>query len=214
MKNRLLILTAIALLGSSRCSAADPPISLTVLWAEGTFGKAQPTETASLLPQPGDFWPGAKVPFSFVYDSKTSDALLASWTREAASQNVADRSQHTVKWTDPATGLIVSASATAFKDFPAVEWVLRFENTGVTDTPILENIQVLDAFLNAPGKQSVVLNQINGDDASERSFVPVERELNLGQNTALAPMGGRPSNYTFSFFNLQQGARGVFVAIG
>ena len=215
MKNHFLILVLmIAVLGSSPCIAAEPPTTVTVLWAEGTFGKAQPPETASRLPQPDEFWPGAKVPFSFVFDGKASETLLASWTREAASQNVADRSQHTVKWTDPATGLIVSASATAFKDFPAVEWVLRFENTGVADTPILENVQVLDALLNVPAKHPVVLDQINGGDASERSFVPVERELNVGQNIGLAPMGGRPSNHTFPFFNLQQDTHGIFVAIG
>ena len=39
-------------------------------------------------------------------------------------------------------------------------------------------------------------------------------ELKPGQQVALAPVGGRPSNGTFPFFNVQQGARGVFVAIG
>ena len=216
MKSRtsILILTTTVVLCSSPGSGASPLTTGTMRWAEDTFDKAGASELASRLPQPGEFWPGAKLPFSFVYDGKASDTLLESWTRQAASQDAADRSEHSAHWTDPATGLKVSASATAFKDFPAVEWVLRFENTGTADTPILENVQALDMLLSAAAKQRVVLDQINGDDCSERSFAPVERELKPGQQVALAPVGGRPSNGTFPFFNVQQGERGIFVALG
>ena len=216
MKSRIpiLILTATVLLCSSPWSVAASLTTATGRWAEDAFGKARPSEPASLSPPPGEFWPGTKLPFSFVYDGKVSDTVLHSWTREAASQDSADRSEHSASWTDPATGLKVSASAIAFKDFPAVEWVLRFENTGAADTPILEKVQALDALLSASAKQTVVLDQIHGDDCSERSFAPVERELKPGQQVALAPAGGRPSNGTFPFFNLQQGARGIFVALG
>ena len=216
MKNRIAIsvLTATVLLCSSLLSAAAALTTATAHWTEDTFGNAQPSQPTSGLPQPGEFWLGAKVPFSFVYDGKASDALLGSWTRAATSQDSADRSEHSASWTDPATGLKVSASATVFKDFPAVEWVLRFENSGAADAPILEKVQALDALLSADATSSVVLDQINGDDCSERSFVPVERELKPGQQVALAPVGGRPSKGTFPFFNVQQGDRGVFIAIG
>jgi alpha-galactosidase len=216
VKNRIAIsvLTATVLLCSSLLSAAASLTTATAHWAEDAFGKARPSEPTSSLTQSGEFWFGTAVPFSFAYDGKGSDTLLGSWTREATSQDSADRSEHSASWTDPATGLKVSASETAFKDFSAVEWVLRFENSGARDTPILEKVQALDALLSADAKQSVVLDQINGDDCSERSFVPVERELKPGQSVALAPVGGRPSNGTFPFFNVQQGDRGVFVAIG
>src|ERR1035438_8682484 len=216
MKNciRILILAVTAVLGCSPCSAVAYLTTATERWAEDVFGKALSSELASVVPQPGEFWLGAQLPFSFVYDGTASEALLSSWTRQATSQDTADRSEQSASWTDPATGLKVSASATAFKDFPAVDWVLRFENAGAADTPILEKVQALDALLSADAKQSVVLDQINGDDCSERSFAPVERELKPGEQVALAPVGGRPSNGTFPFFNLQQGVRGVFVAIG
>ena len=216
MKNRspILILTATILLYSSPWTGAASLTTASLRWAEDAFGKARRSEPASLSPQPGEFWPGTRLPFSFVYDGRSSEALLDAWTRQATSQDAADRSEHSVSWTDPATGLKVSALATAFKDFPAVEWVLRFENTGAGDTPILEKVQALDALLSASAKQTVVLDQINGDDCSERSFAPVERELKPGEQIALSPVGGRPSNGTFPFFNMQQGARGVFVALG
>jgi hypothetical protein len=208
MKNRIpiLILAAIVLLCSNPWSGAASLTTATGRWAGDAFGKARPSEPASGLPQPGEFWLGTNVPFSFVYNGKGSETLLGSWTREATSRDAADRAEHSVSWTDAATGMKVSAAATAFKDFPAVEWVLRFENTGAGDTPILEKVQVLDASLSASATQTVLLDQINGDDCSERSFAPVERELKPGQQVALAPVGGRPSNGTFPFFNVQQGA--------
>src|SRR5665213_596839 len=162
----------------------------------------------------GDFWPGAEPPFSFVYDGKSSATLLPSWTREVRREDLADRVAYQIQWKDSVTGLKVIALATVFKDFPAVEWFLRFENSGAQDTPILEKVQALDVTLKTSPAHALVLDQINGDDASERSFVPTEREVAAGQRVALAPVGGRPSNGTFPMFNLQEGARGFFTAIG
>src|ERR1035438_3360947 len=214
MKNciRILILAVTAVLGCSPCSAVAYLTTATERWAEDVFGKALSSELASVVPQPGEFWLGAQLPFSFVYDGTASEALLSSWTRQATSQDTADRSEQSASWTDPVTGLMVSASGTAFKDFPAVEWVLRFENTGAADTPILEKVQALDALLSPSAQQTVVLDQINGDVCSDHSFAPVERELKPGEQVALAPAGGRPSSGTFPFFNFQQGARGGVVA--
>ena len=211
---RLPILAAATIFGCSLGSAVTPLTTATERWAEDVFGKTQPSKPASISPQPGEFWPGTQLPFSFLYDGNASEALLDSWTRQATSQDAADRSEQSASWTDPVTGLKVSASGTAFKDFPAVEWVLRFENTGAAETPILQKVQALDVLLSASAQQTVVLDQINGDVCSDRSFAPLERELKPGEKVALAPAGGRPSSGTFPFFNLQQGARGVFVAIG
>jgi hypothetical protein len=169
-----------------------------------------------LVPEPkaGELWPMDKPPFLFSYDGKLSSEFLASWQRKTQSKDEAGGSVHITTWTDPKTGLEVSATATAFKDFPAVDWVLRFTNTGAQDTPILSQVAALDMLVGTAKEQSLVLDQINGDDCSERSFVPGERELKPGQSVALAPVGGRPSNGTFPFFNLQCGTGGFFVAIG
>jgi alpha-galactosidase len=150
-----------------------------------------------------ELWPAGQPPFSFKYDQRPSADLLPSWTRKTESKDGADRTEFVSRWTDPKTGLQVIATAIAFKDFPAVDWVLRFENTGAEDSPVLSEVLALDMLLGTSKEQSLVLDQINGDDCSERSFVPVERELKPGQNAALAPVGGRPSNGTFPFFNVE-----------
>ena len=93
--------------------------------------------------------------------------------------------------------------------------MLRFENLGKADTPILENVQALDMAIDTtPAEEPVVLRQIAGSDASERDFVPSERTLAAGQQVNLAPAGGRSSNGTFPFFNLQFGSGGIIAAVG
>jgi alpha-galactosidase len=195
---------------------ADGPKHDHADWAKAQLGMKDGSVLwlDSLASQANDFWPSAKLPFSFVYDGKNSGDLLDTWTRTMDIRPDQDGARYSVQWTDPRTGLKVTASAIAFKDFPAVEWVLRFENTGTNDTPILEKVQALDASFSGNLGQDLVLDQINGDDCSERTFAPVERKLQAGENLALAPVGGRPSNGTFPFFNLDQGGAGCFVAIG
>jgi len=166
------------------------------------------------IQQPGGMWPASRPPFSFVYDGKSSETFLSSWKREIRKRDYPDHVEYQAQWEDAQTGLKTTAFATAFKDFPAVEWFLRFENAGTKDTPILEKAEALDITLDTPPAQNLVLDQINGDSASERSYVPMERELRTGQSVALAPVGGRPSSGTFPFFNLQQGSRGFITAIG
>jgi alpha-galactosidase len=156
-----------------------------------------------------------QTPFSFVYDGKPSWSLLRSWQRKVENRRLADREECEASWLDSTTGLKVTAMATGFRDFPAVDWVLRFENTGTQDTPILEKVWVMDTAGSKPSAQDVVFDQINGDDCSEKSFLPIERVLKPGDPPiTLAPVGGRPSNGTFPFFNLQCGDAGCFMAIG
>jgi hypothetical protein len=96
----------------------------------------------------------------------------------------------------------------------AEEWVLYFKNAGAKDTPILENIQALDVRLATNPGEDVVLHQIQGDSCSDRSFLTQDSSLAAGRRIGLAPQGGRSSNGTFPFFNLQCGGQGLIVAVG
>ena len=194
---------------SLQSSASVSPAE-TIRWAEAAFG-ARTIRATSSGPV---FWPTATPPFSFVYGGKESASFLAGWKCQTQTTDAPDYLACSAEWTDPQTGLKAFATAKAFKDFPAVEWVLRFENSGTQDTPILEKVQALDTIFNIAAADNLLLDQINGDDCSERSFAPVERELKPGQTLTLAPVGGRPSNGTFPFFNLQQRSNGFFVALG
>jgi len=59
-----------------------------------------------------------------------------------------------------------------------------------------------------------VLHQITGDVCGEESFLPVNTTLEPGKPMTFAPVGGRPSNHVFPFFNIQYGDEGLITAIG
>ena len=194
--------------GDARAGEPEPPVVLPAdlqAWAAEAFGAGdvQPKLTDK-TPLP---------PFSFTYDGQASASFLRTWQQAGTCREEASQFAYVVSWTDPKTGLKVTANATTFKDFPAVEWLLHLENTGQQDTPILEQVQVLDQLVAAAG-QRLVLDQIRGDDCTENSFLPLERTVNPGETVRLAPVGGRSSNGTFPFFNLDRDGQGLMVAIG
>jgi alpha-galactosidase len=154
-------------------------------------------------------------PFSFRYDGAHSGAFLKDWTHTAQTKETPARTVHDAGWADPKTGLRVRATATAFKRYPAVEWVLEFENLGPQDTPLLAEVQALDAQLRTGYSRSPVrVHQLLGDVCGERSFLPLETEVEPGKPLILAPDGGRPSSGAFPFFNVQYGNQGLITAIG
>ena len=159
---------------------------------------------------------GNTVPFSFRLGGKPSAGFLADWRHSVITKETASRTIYESQWKDPATSLMVSATVTAFKRYPAVEWVLQFQNNGTGDTPLIEDIQALDTQL-ATGyaRKPVRLHQLVGDVCGERSFLPFETAIDPGKPLVLSPNGGRSSNGTFPFFNLQYGEdQGLIAAVG
>jgi alpha-galactosidase len=156
-----------------------------------------------------------QVPFSFRYGKAASAEAMKGWKRTVKTTDGEEKLQHDLEWTDPKTGLCVSAAVTAYKRYPAAEWVLSFENRGEQDTPILEEIQALDVVLRTGvGRKPTILHRLTGDACDEKSFLPIETALEPGKPLAFAPSGGRPSNGAFPLFNVQYGNAGVIVGIG
>jgi alpha-galactosidase len=155
-------------------------------------------------------------PFSFIYGGVKSDELLGTWERTGKVEKHEDFTKYITHWTDPKTGLVVSATARAFKDYPAVDWVIYFENKGTADTPILENIQALDTSLNTLGNDQVIaLHRLHGDACGEESFTPISTNLETGEPFNITAEGGSPSQgQAFPFFTIQNGNVGIVIAIG
>jgi len=158
----------------------------------------------------------ANPPFSFTYDGKLSSDFISKWHFTVTSSRKNDWTEYVGKWTDPVTGLVVTAQAKAFKEYPAVDWLLYFENTGKSDTPIIEDIRTIDICLETGNARlPVVLHQLHGDACNEMSFQPYDTNLEAGKYITIAPARGRPSQETaFPFWNLQYGDRGVITAVG
>jgi alpha-galactosidase len=158
----------------------------------------------------------AGTPFSFTLAGAASASFLKNWKPETKTRETPSRRIYEVTWVDPKTALQVTTTATCFKRYPAAEWVLELQNNGSEDSQLIENIQALDVRLRTGyAHKPVHVHQLAGDVCGERSFLPVETELEAGHPLALAPAGGRPSNGAFPFFNLQYGEdEGLITAIG
>ncbi len=158
----------------------------------------------------------ASPPFSFVYGGRPSSEFLGEWKQTCRQTVSADCTAFDSEWTDPETGLAVKAEAKVFKDYPAVEWLLLFENRGDRDTPIIESVQAADLQL-ATGltKHPLVLHQLHGDSCDRQTFQPYDTSLEAGRSITMAPSRGRPSQETaFPFWNLQYADKGIITAVG
>lgn len=152
---------------------------------------------------------------SFLLGGKPSAALLPTWTREARQESLPGGGiSREVVYRDPVSGLEVRIEASQFAAFPAVEWVVRFKNTGNQDTPLIENIQALDALFALPSSDDPTLHWAKGGVSSFDDFAPQTTALKAGADFTLAANEGRSSSEVLPFFNLEGAGGGVVLALG
>ena len=160
-------------------------------------------------------------PFSFTYGGRNSRELLDDWQFE--------KNEAGVSFTAP-DGLRAEVEIRKFEDFPAVEWLLTFENTGTTDSGLIEDVYAVDALTEAApfrtagteqyGGLDNILYYSNGSDCKADDFMPqkeVLHHISITKRLDFECVGGRPtsgSRGAFPYFNLQTLDRGVFTAIG
>lgn len=103
-------------------------------------------------------------PFEFTYNGSLFSNLLSSWGSPSRSYQILDsnRTQWTLVYNEPSPGsLRVTCQMIEYSDYPALEWVLAFENTGYSNTPILEDVYAL--YLN----ESCSGNPVNSGEPVE-----------------------------------------------
>ena len=81
------------------------------------------------------------------------------------------RRQRDIIFSDRTTGLRVRCELTEFTAHQAVEWVLKLENCGKKETPVLADILPLDMTMTLPG-DSPVLHYSKGSLSSMDDFAP------------------------------------------
>jgi alpha-galactosidase len=154
-------------------------------------------------------------PFSFVYGNRPSADLLPTWKVDRVSRRLdRNRTEHTLTWTDPATGLALRCVAVEYRDFPTVEWTLTLKNTGPADTPIIENIQALDIRFERGASGEFLLRHNVGSPANRSDYGPLETPLGPNAAKRISAAGGRPTNSDMSYFNLAWGGEGMIVVVG
>jgi alpha-galactosidase len=156
------------------------------------------------------------LPFSFKYDGQPSANLLKKWKIERDSNKLDEcRTQHTLTYTDSKTGLKVRCVAIEYKDYPAVEWVLFFENTGSQESPILGDIQAANVTFTNEEPGDFVLYHADGSRAVVTDFQPLKTELTPGMTKNFLSYGGRSSDSVLPFFNLKKpDGNGIITAVG
>jgi len=129
-------------------------------------------------------------------------------------------------WRDPSSELECRCEITQYADFPAVEWILYFKNCGSMDSPVFEDIQTLDCGMPLEGKRPARPRNSKGSECKFDDFAPLSKSLGPGENEqwntwfdktnpfCLESKGGRSSNGTMPFFNLDMSDHGVIAAIG
>jgi alpha-galactosidase len=159
--------------------------------------------------------PGAPV-FSFMYDGKPSSEFLKEWKLERTSKPLdAQRTERTMTYTDPKTGLIVRVVAIEYRDFPTVEWTVYFRNPGTSPTPLLEKIQALDAQFARGHYGEFLLHHAVGSPCAQNDYAPLESTLEPKTEKRIGAAGGRPTNSDMSYFNLEVATgHGVIVVVG
>jgi alpha-galactosidase len=154
-------------------------------------------------------------PVSFTYGGRSAAACLASWPRKHRREKLDDhRTRHTIAWTDPETHLAVRCEAVEYHDFPTVEWTLYFKNAGRRDTPILSDVQPLDAWFHRGQQGEFLLHHHAGSQATPDDYRPFETRLGPEAAVRLAPAGGRGSDRTWPYFNVERPEGGAIVAVG
>lgn len=152
-------------------------------------------------------------PFSFVYDGKPSHTLLPSWWRQAEVESTETGYRRSLVFTDPVTHLELRAVVTTYTDSPGVDWTIHFTNKGRVDTPILEQVRVLDASFACDARTSAMFHSLRSTGGVD-DWLPFSEPVPPGRVHAFAPHAGRSSMGACPFFNVQWNGGGAMVGIG
>ncbi|MFA6448883.1 MAG: alpha-galactosidase [bacterium] len=195
-----IIATAVLLLSLfSACAFAGAESGPAEKWLDANFAK------------------GANPPFSFTYDGRNSNGFLKNWDYgRQDGQLDAVRAKRIYTYTDPKTKLQIRAECILYKDFQAVEWVLRIRNNAAETSPLIEDIQALDTVFKNATSSYVLLHHALGGAITSEDFAPVETPIRTAETLRISPNGGRSSDITsLPFFNLEaRPGGGVMMAIG
>ena len=157
----------------------------------------------------------AEPPFSFTYDGKPSAELLATWKCVRSRRKLDEqRTEHTLVYTDPATGLEVRCVAVEYGDFPTVEWTVYFKNPGKAETPILSEIRAIDTRFDRGGDGEFTLHHHTGSPCAAADYQPHATPLGPKAHKRIATSGGRPTNSSLPCFNVEWPGEGVIVVLG
>jgi len=146
----------------------------------------------------------SNIAFSFFYGDELSDDLFKNWKINRSTVQLDElRQQHSLIISDLYTGLEIQFLLTEYADYPALDWVIFFENKGNCVTPVISDILSADLTFSAMNKGPFILHHAEGSRALITDFEPKSDVLLIGEEKRFAPYGGRSSDGVLPFFNLE-----------
>jgi len=182
----------------------------------------------------------ADVPFSFACGVRSSREWLKAQNANLDSGEwLEGKRLHSLRWCDPETSLSCVMELVEFREFPAMEWVIRLRNDGAGETAPIAQFKALDTcWTCAKDGEMPELRRSYGSDGRYDDFQYVVDELRQSQwdagrtirmdsannaafrkvrngSPAFVPfIDGRPSTTWLPFFNLRTGGDGILCAVG
>ena len=135
-----------------------------------------------------DNWVGAGLPFSFHYDGRDFTGAGGDWQFHAGDiRRQADAETQDWTWLHAKTGLKATWHIKRFLDYPAVDTLLTFENTGGKDTLPIAEVRNLDVKLNQsqPGKNYMVYGAHGGRCGAD-DLMPFARKVAVAAAPSLS----------------------------
>lgn len=178
----------------------------------------------------------ADLPFSFKCGGRSS----REWVRidkaaiESGDWQANHARTHVLRWKDDQSSLACEMRLTEFRDFPALQWVVRVRNDGQTDSAKVHDFWGIDTSWNAPDGAMPVLHRSIGSPGHEDDFqlrgeimhnsmwdkrrrIAMDTPTNAQWGRAHAyhlPSDKRASATWLPFFNYQTGGDGLIAGLG
>ena len=180
---------------------------------EGPHPGTEPKDMEKSRTWTGHFLSGAAgLPISFLFDGKVVTGIPADWSPISQRRRIDANIVETIfDGRHSRTGLSIRVECVKYFDYPVVEWVAWFRNTGSRPTPILSDILVLDARFDGCRP---VLQHCNGDFYNKQGYTLGETLLDQGVSSHFAPSGGRPCDQAFPYYRIAFKRCGLSIAIG
>ncbi len=157
----------------------------------------------------------SKLPFSFQYAGQPSGTILPNWTLQRTQAPMdKNRTKHVLLFTDKNTRLELRCEAIEFRDYPAVEWIIFFKNTGDQDTPVLQEIQAFDLSLQRMSNAEFTIHYANGGQIKPDDFMPISETLLPNTKLKFGSTYELSSGQKMPFYNLEFDQQGMIVAVG
>jgi len=172
-----------------------------------------PQDMAKSREWAGRFLSGpAELPVSFMLGGKPAAGISADWQPRSRRRRLDAGIVETVlDGSHVQTGLNLRVECLAYPDYPVVEWVAWFTNTGSRPTPIISDILALDARF---AGSSPVLQHSNGDFCSGEGYALQKPPVRAGRSLTFVPAGGRPCGHAFPYYRVMFEGCGLSIAIG